>query len=84
MASLGVRPTVKQGGAPVLEVHVLDFSGDVYRRHVRVEFLHKFRDEEKYADLAALTKQIALDVENAKRFFIRQGTKAPRNASAKF
>ena len=72
VASLGVRPTVKHGGAPVLEVHILDFNGDLYRRHVRVEFLHKFRDEEKYADLATLTKRIALDVENAREFFRRK------------
>lgn len=78
VASLGVRPTVKLGGAPVLEVHLLDFSGDLYLRHVRVEFLNKFRDEEKYADLATLTKQIARDVENARAFFNRQGAKAPR------
>jgi riboflavin kinase/FMN adenylyltransferase len=78
VASLGVRPTVKQGGAPVLEVHVLDFSGDLYRRHVRVEFLHKFRDEEKYADLATLTKQIALDVENAKNYFHRRDAETRR------
>jgi riboflavin kinase / FMN adenylyltransferase len=84
VASLGVRPTVKQGGAPVLEVHVLDYSGDLYRCHVRVEFLHKFRDEEKYADLTTLTQQITLDVENTKAFFSRQGAKAPRNASFKF
>lgn len=83
VASLGVRPTVKQGGSPVLEVHVLDFNGDLYRRHVRVEFLRKFRDEEKYADLATLTRRIALDVENAIAFFNRQDAKTPRNASAK-
>jgi len=80
VASLGVRPTVKQGGTPVLEVHVFDFSSDLYRCHVRVEFLHKFRDEEKYADLATLTKQIALDVENTKAYFGRQGAKTPRKA----
>ncbi|HET9405123.1 MAG TPA: bifunctional riboflavin kinase/FAD synthetase [Burkholderiales bacterium] len=78
VASLGVRPTVKQQGAPVLEVHVLDFKGDLYRRHVRVEFLRKLRDEEKYADLATLTRQIALDVEHAKSFFSRQDAKTPR------
>ena len=78
VASLGVRPTVKQGGAPVLEVHVLDFDGDLYRRHVRVEFLSKFRDEERYADLATLTRKIALDVENARSFFDRQDAKRPR------
>jgi riboflavin kinase/FMN adenylyltransferase len=84
VASLGVRPTVKHQGAPVLEVHVLDFDGDLYRRHVRVEFLHKLRDEEKYADLASLTRQIALDVENAKDYFHRKDAETPRNASVKF
>jgi riboflavin kinase / FMN adenylyltransferase len=80
VASLGVRPTVKQRGAPVLEVHVLDFAGDLYRRHVRVDFLKKLRDEEKYADLATLTRQIAADVENARAFFARAALPAPRRA----
>ena len=78
VASLGVRPTVKQQGTPVLEVHALDFDGDLYRRHVRVEFLSKFRDEEKYADLATLTRKIALDVEDARAYFRRQDAKEPR------
>jgi riboflavin kinase/FMN adenylyltransferase len=81
VASLGVRPTVKQQGAPVLEVHALDFEGDLYRRHVRVEFLSKFRDEEKYADLATLTRKIALDVENARNFFDRQDATTPRQVN---
>ena len=81
VASLGVRPTVKIQGAPVLEVHALDFEGDLYRRHVRVEFLHKFRDEEKYADLGTLTRRIALDVENARNFFDRQDAKTPRQVN---
>jgi riboflavin kinase/FMN adenylyltransferase len=80
VASLGVRPTVRQQGAPVLEVHVFDFEGDLYRRHVRVEFLHKFRDEEKYADLAALTRQIALDVENARNYFCIRDAETQRKA----
>jgi riboflavin kinase/FMN adenylyltransferase len=45
-----------------------------------VEFLHKFRDEEKYADLATLTRQISLDVENTRAFFGCEGAKAPRKA----
>ncbi|MDB5865493.1 MAG: ribF [Betaproteobacteria bacterium] len=71
VASLGVRPTVKQQGQPVLEVYLLDFSGDIYGRHVRVDFLHKFRDEEKFADLAALTRQIATDVRHTREYFER-------------
>lgn len=69
VASLGIRPTVIQLGQPVLEVHVFEFDGDLYGKQVRVDFLHKFRDEEKYADLEALTRQIALDVENTRRYF---------------
>lgn len=71
VASLGVRPTVKESAAPVLEVYLLDFSADLYGKRVRVDFLHKFRDEQKYADIAALTRQIALDVDDARAYFIR-------------
>jgi riboflavin kinase/FMN adenylyltransferase len=68
VASLGVRPTVRQDGKAVLEVHVFDFSGEIYNRHIRLDFLHKLRDEEKYPDVETLTRQIALDVENAKQW----------------
>ena len=71
VASLGIRPTVKQQGAPVLEVFVLDFAGDLYGRRVRVDFLHKFRDEQKFADLAALKAQMADDVEHTREYFAR-------------
>ena len=66
VASLGVRPTVKSAGAIVLEVHLFDFGGELYGRHVTVEFLHKIRDEEKYADLESLRAQIARDCEAAR------------------
>ena len=78
VASLGVRPTVKARGQPTLEVHLFDFDADIYRRHVRVAFLHKLREEEKYADIETLTRQIALDVDNAKEFFHRQDTREMR------
>lgn len=71
VASLGVRPTVKQNGKPVLEVHLFDFSGEIYNKHLRVDFLHKLRDEVKYLDLQSLTQQIELDVCNAKQWFIQ-------------
>ena len=69
VASLGVRPTVHQDGKPVLEVHVFDFSSQIYNKHMRLDFLHKLRDEEKYPDVETLTRQIALDVEHAKQWF---------------
>jgi riboflavin kinase/FMN adenylyltransferase len=69
VASLGKRPTVKNpDAAPVLEVHLFDFDAEIYGRRVRVDFLHKLRDEEKYPDLDSLVAQIRRDVDNAKTF----------------
>ncbi len=68
VASLGVRPTVMDGAAPLLEVHILDFDQNIYGRRVSVEFLHKLRDEEKYPDIESLRRQIAIDVENARTY----------------
>ncbi|HEX3633091.1 MAG TPA: bifunctional riboflavin kinase/FAD synthetase [Casimicrobiaceae bacterium] len=68
-ASLGVRPTVKAGATPLLEVFVFDFDEAVYGRRVVVEFLRKLRDEERYADLETLTRQIRADVEQAREYF---------------
>jgi riboflavin kinase/FMN adenylyltransferase len=73
VASLGVRPTVKaQGAAPVLEVFILDFTGELYGEPVRVDFLHKFRDEAKYVDLDTLTQQIARDVADTRAYFAKR------------
>jgi riboflavin kinase/FMN adenylyltransferase len=69
VASLGVRPTVTDSGEPRLEVHLFDFDQDIYGVRVRVDFLRKFRDEEKYGDLETLRRQIELDAANARAFF---------------
>lgn len=69
VASLGVRPTVEDHGRVLLEVHIFDFAGDCYGKRVRVEFLKKLRDEEKYDDLATLTRAIEADARAARDFF---------------
>lgn len=68
-ASLGLQPTVDQSGRMSLEVHLLDFAGDIYGQHLRVDFLHKLRDEVKYAGLEPLVAQIKLDVENTRAYY---------------
>ena len=68
-ASIGVRPTVQRDAQPTLEVHLFEFDQQIYGKHLRVEFLQKLRDEEKYPDLATLTYHIALDVQHAKEWF---------------
>ena len=72
VASLGVRPTVAVEGEPLLEVFVFDFDQAIYGRRVRVEFLHKLRDEERYADLDTLKRQIHADVAQARDYFATQ------------
>lgn len=72
VANLGVRPTITGVPKLTLEVHVLDYSGDLYDKHVHVQFLHKIRDEMKFNGLDALKVQIAKDVEVARSFFINR------------
>jgi riboflavin kinase/FMN adenylyltransferase len=66
VASLGTRPTVG-GIQTLLEVHVFDFSSDLYGREIEVEFVAKLRDEENYPTLEALVAQIHRDVAEARR-----------------
>jgi len=69
VASLGVRPTVDDSGRVLLEVHIFDFSQQCYGKQVRVEFLRKIRDEEKYIDLPTLTAAIQNDADIARDYF---------------
>jgi riboflavin kinase / FMN adenylyltransferase len=69
VASLGVRPTVEDAGRVLLEVHVFDFARNCYGKVVRVEFLQKIRDEEKFIDLPTLVKAIERDAAQAREFF---------------
>lgn len=69
VASLGVRPTVDDSGRVLLETYIFDYAEQCYGKLVRVEFLKKLRDEEKFVDLPTLTAAIARDVEHARAFF---------------
>ncbi|MGN6390544.1 MAG: bifunctional riboflavin kinase/FAD synthetase [Burkholderiaceae bacterium] len=76
VASLGARPTVDDSGRMLLETHLFDDVGDAYGKLVRIEFLHKLRDEERYDGLPALTAAIARDTEQARDWFRRHGNAA--------
>lgn len=69
VASVGVRPTINDAGRPTLEVHLFDWHADCYDAHLRVNFLVKQRDEERYDNLADLTAQIARDADQARAYF---------------
>lgn len=68
VANLGNRPTV-DGANHTLEVHLFNYSGDLYGRRLEVEFVHHLRDERKFASLDELRAQITVDSEMARRFF---------------
>ncbi len=70
VASFGVRPTV-DNGPPLLEVHVLDFAGDLYGREMTVEFVERIRDERKFDSLAALVEEMQRDVSRAREILAR-------------
>jgi riboflavin kinase/FMN adenylyltransferase len=64
-ANVGTRPTF--GGQDVsVEVHVLDWSGDLYGQQVRVEFLERLRPEQRFGSVPELAAQIRRDVEAAR------------------
>ena len=65
VANLGVRPTF-DGENLVLEVHLFDFDGDLYNRHLRVALVDYLRPEQKFDGLDALKTQIAADGQRAK------------------
>ncbi|NNM82512.1 MAG: bifunctional riboflavin kinase/FAD synthetase [Burkholderiales bacterium] len=69
VASLGVRPTVESSGKPVLEVYLFDFDRSIYGARLKIEFLAKLREEEKFPDLDSLVRQIGQDVLDARRYF---------------
>ena len=68
-ASVGRRPTIREHAPPLLEVHLLDFDGELYGKHLRVTFLERLRGEQKFDGLAALRAAIAADVARAREYF---------------
>jgi riboflavin kinase / FMN adenylyltransferase len=67
-ANIGTRPTVDpKRRDPLLEVHVLDFAGDLYGKEIDVEFLFHVRPERKFAGLDELKSQLGSDIAEIRR-----------------
>ena len=67
--SIGLNPTTDHDDTVKVEAYVLDFDGDLYGNRLKVRFLSRLRDEEKYSGLDELRAAIADDVANARKFF---------------
>ncbi len=67
MANLGAAPTFGVE-RPLLEVHLLDYQGDLYSQQVEVEFLHRLRDIQRFENPEALRAQLADDLEQTRQW----------------
>jgi riboflavin kinase/FMN adenylyltransferase len=77
VANFGLRPTIG-GDKALLEVHLFDFSGDLYGRMIEIELLAYLRPEQRFPGLDALRAQIAADSAAARALLARQA--APSEA----
>ena len=71
ITNVGVRPTVG-GSVLCAETHIFNFSGDLYGKKLRVEFLHFMRPETKFASLEELSERVHLDIAEAKEFIAQK------------
>ena len=62
VCNIGVRPTVGQGGARVIETHILDFNEDIYGLDISISFLRHIRSERKFGSLEELKLRLQEDV----------------------
>lgn len=65
MMNIGTRPTVINGNQTSIEVHIFNFSEDVYNEVLEISFLKKIRNEQKFENIEALVKQLETDKINA-------------------
>ena len=66
MLNIGYRPTLNNGEERSIEVHILDFEGDLYGKDIKVEFAYRLRDERIFNNLGELTEQLQKDKEKVK------------------
>ena len=72
VANVGMRPTIGDLDRPILEVHLFEFTGDIYGETMTVVFIKKLRDENKFDSFDVLRQQIHADIDRARAFFQSQ------------
>jgi len=68
VTNIGERPTFG-AGRPTIETHLLDFEGNCYERELRIELLHRVRDEQRFSGVDELVAQIRRDVDETRAYF---------------
>lgn len=77
---IGPRPTFR-GSPPTIELHLMDFDGDLYGEQIRVEFIRYLRDVRPFASASALVDQLKADVAAARAALATEGPLGPRGLS---
>lgn len=70
MLNIGYRPTINNGTDLSIEVHILDFQGDIYHQKMRIEFIEFLRPEEKFHSVDELILQMQKDKEDTIRVLV--------------
>ena len=60
LVSIGVRPTFHTDGQMLVEVHLLDFEGDLYGARLELELYDRLRDEMRFDDVPSLVAQMSV------------------------
>ena len=69
VTNVGTRPTVSESDTVSVETFILDFDGDLYGQHIRVEFCCHLRGERKFDSLEELRQQIHKDIAKTRAYF---------------
>jgi|ERR1043166_5210359 riboflavin kinase/FMN adenylyltransferase len=73
ITNIGVRPTFENDADPSIESYIFDFDGELYGDVLRVRFLHRIRDEQRFNGVDELKAQIEKDTRRARNYFRHQG-----------
>jgi riboflavin kinase/FMN adenylyltransferase len=68
MMNIGIKPTLSDN-IPTIEVHLFDFSEDIYGQKVQVNVIERLREEQKFESLEALKSQLEIDKKNTIQYF---------------
>jgi riboflavin kinase/FMN adenylyltransferase len=69
VVNIGTNPTIAEGLAQTIEVHILHFNADIYRENLRVQFEKHLRNQQTFASRSELQQAMQYDIENAEKFF---------------
>lgn len=72
VADVGHRPSVSAAAGRRLEVHLLDFEGDLYGQTIEVKLLHRLRPEQRFDTMDELHEHIKADAAAAREWFARR------------